>query len=81
MGSVKASVKAVLRRARHGEACSVAAGDSCDAAGGRDRLLVEMEAASVGAVEITTHITPQAVRVEVHLSYDSESRPRGEGKI
>ena len=74
MGGVKASVKAVLRRARHGEA-PPAAGESCDAAGGRDRLLVEMEAAFVGTVEITTYMTQQAVRVEVHLSYDGEPRP------
>ena len=76
--AVKASVKAVLRRARH-EGASPAAGEPGDAAGGRDRLLVEMEAAFVGAVEITTYVTPQGVRVEVYLSYKGDPAPDGEG--
>ena len=77
--AVKASVKAVLRRAQHGGA-SPAAGEPDDAAGGRDRLLVEMEAAFVGAVEITTYVTPQGLHVEVHVSYDGEvGRGRGSG--
>ena len=78
MGDVKASVKTILRRARHGEA-SPAAGETCDAATDRDRLLVEMEAAFVGTVEITTYMTQQDVRVEVHLSFDGEPRPGRKG--
>lgn len=54
--AVKAPLKAVLRRARHGGA-SLAVGEPCEAVGDRDRLLVEMEAAFVGSVEITTYIT------------------------
>ena len=77
MGGVKASVKAVLRRARHGSA-SPAVGEPCEAAGGRDRLLVEMEAAFVGTVEITTYMTQRDVRVEVHLSYSGEPGPGAE---
>ena len=69
--AVKASVKAVLRRARHGGVCP-AVGEPGDAAGDRDRLLVEMEAAFVGAVEITTFVTPQGLHVEVRLSYDGD---------
>lgn len=53
--------------------------EPCDAAGGRDRLLVEMEAAFVGTVEITTLMTPQGMRVEVRLSHDPEPSPDGEG--
>ncbi|MDE0208211.1 MAG: hypothetical protein OXP66_19525 [Candidatus Tectomicrobia bacterium] len=75
--AVKASVKAVLRRARHGGA-SLVVGQPADAVGDRDRLLVEMEAGFVGAVEITTHMTPEAVRIEVHMSYDAERGPGGE---
>ena len=76
--AVKASVKAVLRRARH-DGAAPAADEPCDAAGGRDRLLVEMEAACVGSVEITTYMTQQDVRVEVYLSYDGEPGPDGAG--
>lgn len=78
MGGVKASVKAVLQRARP-SVVSPASGEPCDAAGDRDRLLVEMEAAFVGAVEITTLLTPQGLRVEVQVSYDGEPSPDGEG--
>ena len=76
--AVKASVKAVLHRARHGDA-SPAAGEPGDATGGRDRLLVEMEAAFVGGVEITTLLTPQGLRVEVRFVNDGEPSPDGEG--
>jgi len=79
--AMKASVKAVLRRARHGDASpTVTVGESGDAAGGRDRLLVELEAAFVGTVEITTYMTQQDVRVEVYLSYDGEPRRVGQGE-
>lgn len=77
--AVKASVKAILRRARH-DGASPTAGEPGDAVGERDRLLVEMEAAFVGGVEITTYITPQGLRVEVNLSYDSETGPDREGE-
>ena len=77
MDGLRASVKAVLRRARHGEPVS-SVGEPGEAAGDRDRLLVEMEAAFVGAVEITTCITPQGIRVEVHLSYVGEPDEDGE---
>ena len=76
--TVRASVKAVLRRARDGVSCS-AVGGPCDAAGGRDRLLVEMEAAFVGGVEITTLVTPQGLRVEVRFVNEGEPSPEGEG--
>ena len=75
---VKASVKAVLHRARHGDT-SPTAGEAGEADGDRDRLLVEMEAACVGSVEITTLVTPQGLRVEVQVSYDREPSPEGEG--
>ena len=71
--AVKASVKAILRRARH-DGATPAADEPCEEAGCRDRLFVEMEAAFVGAVEITTFMTPQGMRVEVDLSYDGEPR-------
>ena len=77
MCGVRASVKAVLRRARH-SGTSPAAGEPCDAATDHDRLLVEMEAASVGAVEITTCMTPQGIRVEVRLSYAGDPDADGE---
>ena len=44
---------------------------------GRVRLLVEMEAAFVGTVDITTDMPLQDVRVEVHLSNDGEHDPGG----
>ena len=78
MGGVQASVKAILQRARH-DGAAAAAGEPCDVARGRDRLLVEMEAAFVGAVEITTCLTPQGLRVEVRFLSDGEPSPGGEG--
>ena len=73
--ALKASAKAALRRARH-EGESPAA---VEAAGGRDHLLVEMEAAFVGAVEITTLVTAQGLRVEVRFLNDGEPSQDGEG--
>lgn len=71
------AVKAVLRRTRH-DGAAPAVGEPGDAAGGRDRLFVEMEAASVGTVEITTYMTQQDVRVEIHLWYGCEPGAGGE---
>ena len=76
--TVKTSVKAVLGRARNGGA-SLATGEPCNKVRGRIRLLVEMEAAFVGTVDITTDMTVQDVRVEVHLSNGGEHGPGGEG--
>ena len=76
--AVNASVKAVLQRARH-DGAAPAAGEPGEASGGRDRLLVEMEAAFFGAVEITTLVTPQGLRVEVRFLNDGEPSPDGEG--
>jgi len=76
--AVKARVKAVLQRARH-DGASPTAVEPGDPVGNRDRLLVEMEAGCVGSVEITTFISPHDLRVEVHLSYDSEAGGDGNG--
>ena len=76
--TVKASVKAVLQRARH-DGTAPATGEPGEGAGDRDRLLVEMEAAFVGTMEITTYVSPQDLRVEIHLSYDSEPGAGAEG--
>lgn len=76
--AVKASVKAVLRRARHGGASPVP-DEPCDEVRGRVRLNLEMEPAFVGTVDIAMDMTLQNVRVEVHLSNDGENEPDREG--
>ena len=65
--TVTASVKAVAEQTRRGDA-SLAMAEPSDAAGGRVSLIVEMEASFVGTVDITTDMTVQDVRVEVHLA-------------
>ena len=76
--SVRASLNAVLGKARNG-AASLAMGESLDAAPGRVRLIVEMEAAFVGTVDIATDMAVQDLRVEVHLSSSGEDEPDGKG--
>ena len=71
-------MKAVLGRARP-RGASLALDEPRDEARGHVRLNLEMEAAFVGTVEITTDMTLQDVRVEVHLSSDGERGPGAEG--
>ena len=72
--AVRASVKAVLGRARHVGA-SLALDESLDETPSRVRLNLEMEAAVVGTVDINTDRILQGVRVDVHLSNDSGLGP------
>lgn len=76
--SVKASLNAVLGKARNGVA-SLSMGELSDAAGGRVRLIVEMEAAFVGTVDIATDMSVEDVRVEVRLTNGVEDEPGGKG--
>ena len=69
--AVRASLTAVLGKARR-DGASAAGDGTPDAAGGRVRLLVEMEAAFAGTVEMTADMTVQDVRVEFHVSNDGE---------
>ena len=77
--TVKASVKSVAGKERHGGA-SPPVGRPLEAAGGRVLLLVEMEAGFVGTVDISTDMSVQDMRVEVHLSNGGEDRADGEGE-
>ena len=74
--SVRASLNAVLGKAGNG-AASLAMGESLDGDGGRVRLIVEMEAAFIGTVDIATDMAVQDVRVEVHLSSGGEDESGG----
>ena len=74
--AVRASLKAVLGKAKSGGA-STTPGEPFDATGGRVRLTLEMEAAFIGTVEITTDVAVEDVRVELHVTNDGEPAPEG----
>ena len=76
--AVRASLKAFLGKAKSGSA-SPPPGEQFDAAGGRVRLTLEMEAAFIGTVEITTDVALEDVLVELHVTNDGEPEPCGNG--
>lgn len=65
--TMRTSVRSVPGKARQGSD-SPAAGESVDAAGGRVRLIIDMEGGFVGTVDIATDAAAHDVWVEVHLS-------------
>ena len=76
--AVKASLKALLGKAVNGST-STTPGQQFDAAGARVRLTLEMEAAFLGTVEITTDVALEDVLVELHVTNDAEPEPCGNG--